>query len=334
MTRVSLADVARVAGVGKATASRALSSAEHSDVKAETREHVRAVARELGYRPSSTARALRTGRHGALSVAAPLADWAWWAPMLQGAAREAQSLDYRLLVHPVESTSAMRTLSGELANLPVDGLIVVTSGVAGDDAELANVTVPVVYIDDVAERPGSVTIRSANRDGGQQAGRHLVARGRRRPLVIVPDPELAYVRERVEGLRDAFAESGLSLPPEAVVTSTESFEQAEQTSVAVQEVLDRGLPFDSVFAVSDYLAASAIRTLRRAGVDVPGDVSVVGFDDERAARLVDPRLTTVRQPLAELGAFAVRQLVTARSGGRLDVGVHELPVELVVRESS
>ncbi len=333
MARVSLADVARAAGVGKATASRALSSGEHLDVKAETREHVRAVARELGYRPSSTAQALRTGRHGALSVAAPLADWAWWAPMLQGAAREAQALSYRLLVHPVESAMSMRTLSAELENLPVDGLVVVTSGAAGDD-ELTSLAVPVVYVDDVTDRPGSVTIRSANRDGGQQAGRHLLARGRSSPVVIVPDPELAYVRERVEGLRDALAGAGVSLPPAAVVTSKESFEDAEQTSVAIQELLDRGARFDSVFAVSDYLAASAIRTLRRAGVDVPGDVSVVGFDDERAARLVDPRLTTVRQPLAELGAFAVRQLVAARSGGRLDPGVHELPVELVVRESS
>lgn len=334
MARVSLADVARVAGVGKATASRSLSSGEHPDVRAETREHVRAVARELGYRPSSAAQALRTGRHGALSVAAPLADWAWWAPMLQGAAREAQALDYRLLIHPVESASAMRTLSAELENLPVDGLVVVTPGAESDDAELGGLTVPVVYVDDVTVRSGSVTIRSANRDGGQQAGRHLVARGRSRPLVIVPDPELAYVRERVEGLRDALAETGLSLPPDAVVTSKESFEDAEETSVVVQEVLDRGVPFDSVFAVSDYLAASAIRTLRRAGVDVPGDVSVVGFDDERAARLVDPRLTTVRQPLAELGAFAVRKLVSACTGGHLEPGVHELPVELVVRESS
>jgi len=340
LSRVSLAEVARVAGVGKATASRALSPRDHPDIAPETRQHVRAVAEQLGYRPSRTAQALRTGRHRILSLVIPLQDWAWWAPMLQGAAEETRRRGYNLLVHPLQPADGIGAVVQELKELAVDGLIMVTPDDSLDDSlhenrwDLKGLNMPVLYIDDTRDRPDDLRVCAANRSGGVLVGRHLLARERKQPLIIEPAGDFLYVRDRRQGFIDAFLEEGIVLTPDRFIVSGETYAQEQALLPALQQRIQEGVQFDAVFATSDYLAISALRSLRQAGIRVPQDVSVVGFDDERAALLVDPRLTTVRQPLHQMGETAVQLLLDAVTAGEARSAVHELDVELVFRESS
>ncbi|SOC52199.1 transcriptional regulator, LacI family [Chromohalobacter canadensis] len=302
MKKVSLADVARAAGVGKATASRALSASPHADVRAETREHVRRVAERLGYRPSRTAQALRTGRHHTLGLVVPLESWAWWAPVLQGATAEANRLGYQLLIHPLNAQLGLAGTLEELSHLSLDGLVIVTpETLEASDMPPASGARPTVLIDDVLAAPPCVAVRSDSRSGGAQVARHLLARGRRRPLVIAPAGEAAFIDERIAGFREGLAEAGVTLDDAAILVSDEAFDQPRPDASRLAQRLLAQAPFDAVFALTDYLAASTLGALRHAGYRVPGDVSVVGFDDERIARVVDPALTTVRQPMDELG---------------------------------
>jgi len=344
---VTLVDVADAAGVSKTTASRALSKVEHPDVSAGTRETVRRVAEELGYRANATARALRSGRVDVLSVVMPvlgLGYVGWWAPALSAARAEAARHGYRLVVHLLDSRSQElgEVLDG-LVDFPTDALILITPLLtAAQESQVQRLKVPVVFLDDTAHHPWAPTVCGDNYGGGYLAGRHLVECGCRRIAAIVrlPEPtygrerlELTYARERLDGFRAALREAGVVVRDDLIVGSEETFMPPPPRSLAIEALLARGETFDGVFAVTDHLAATALRSLRNAGLRVPGDVAVVGYDDERAAYLVEPPLTTIRQPVAEFGRMAVRVALAALNGGT-DPERITLPVELVVRRSS
>lgn len=333
--RPTLADVARSAGVGKATASRALAATRHPDVGEETRARIWAAAEELGYRPSSTARALRTGRFHSLSVVVPYSLVEWLEPTLKGAGEEAARAGYQLMVHPVDPYGeGVGPLLDRLGDIPTDALVMVDPAMTPEQEErLRAVERPVVFFDDQADHPWAANIRAANLDGGYQVTKHLVECGRRRIAVVAPPGGMRFVSDRIAGYRAALAEAGMSASDELVITVDDPCSRPEALSIEMAPLMDAA-PFDAVFAISDYLAAVVLRALRKAKLRVPDDVSVAGFDDERAAILVDPPLTTVRQPTAEMGRLAVRLAVRAAEGEPVQPEVHELPVELVVRESS
>lgn len=334
--RPTLAEVAQAAGVGKATASRALAATDHPDVGAETRERVRAVAAQLGYRPSSTARALRTGRFDTLSVVVPYDLWEWLEATLLAAGEEAERSGFQLLVHPMNTHSVgVAPLLERLADIPTDALVLIDPTTTPEQEErLRGLDIPVVFIDDVSEHPWAPTLAGANRDGGYQATRHLVESGRTRVAALALSGTKRFVQERLAGYRAALAEAGLPVREELVVTVPDICTPSKPFMSPETVARLREAEVDGVFAMADYLAASLVRELRREGVRVPEDMSVVGFDDERSAVLVDPQLTTIRQPTAEMGRQAVRLALSAVRGETVPAELHELPVELVVRDSS
>ncbi|WP_251976310.1 LacI family DNA-binding transcriptional regulator [Salinicola avicenniae] len=335
MKKVSLADVASAAGVGKATASRALSPSPHADVREATRQHVRRIAEQLGYRPSRTAQALRTGRHLTLSLVVPLESWGWWAPVLQGATAEANRLGYQLLIHPLHESLGLAGTLEELSYLALDGLVIVTpEHFEASQTAAVSRGLPTVLIDDVLTEPPFVTVRSDNAGGGALVARHLLARGRRRPLIVAPSGQAAFIDERIAGFRSVLAEAGIACEDEAILISDDDFDQPEPDIERLARRLTSCAPFDCVFALTDYLAAPVLGALRKAGYRVPQDVAVAGFDDERIARLVDPPLTTVHQPTAQLGELAVRLVVEGQTEAPEATRLHTLPVSLVERASS
>lgn len=302
----------------------------------QTRDRVRAVAAELGYRPSRAAQALRTGRHRMLSLVVSLEDWAWWAPLLEGASSEAQRQGYNILVHPLQTATGGGAFARDLKDLSVDGLVLVASkglepdtGSFWDELEL-----PLIYIDDLWERPSHKRICANNSAGGALVGRHLRERQRKQPIILTPEEQYVHNRDRIAGFFEGYHQT----TRESDRFDTPIIFQPEASLLnglpALADEMENGLVFDAVFATSDYLAVEVLRLLRRKGIDVPKEVSVVGFDDERAALLVDPRLTTVHQPLKSMGALAVQQLLAELDKASVPAGVLELDVELIVRESS
>ncbi|MFC0452278.1 LacI family DNA-binding transcriptional regulator [Rhodococcus jostii] len=340
--KVRLSDVSRAAGVGLATVSRALG--DHPDVSEATRERVRGVARELGYRPSVTARALRSGGFHAISAIVPDAGWVWCEPVVRAAFKTASAEGYQLMVHPVAGTpgGAAAIVEG-LANVPTEGVIVIS--VPDQDAvreACDRIALPGVAIDDTSRKVRFPTVSPRNREGARIAVEHLIGQGRRSIALLSVDlgtgstdwGDGLFIDERAAGYRDALDAAGIAHNESLVIDCDDFLDEARPTLPALAAALERGAEIDAIFCIADLLAAPALRTLRAHGLRVPEDVSLIGFDDERAAGLVDPQLTTMRQPYAEMGRLAVELLLRSIRGEELDAQRHEIDTQLVERAST
>lgn len=340
--RVTLADVSRAAEVGVATVSRALG--EHPDVSEATRERVREVAKSLGYRPSATARALRNGDYRALSVIVPDAGWGWWEPVVRAAFRAAATEGYQLMAHPVAGTAGgAASIVEALVNVPTDGVIVIgVPDQEGVRAACDRIALPAVAIDDTSRNVRFPTISAQNRQGARLAVQHLIDQGSRSIGLLRPNMEGEtadwgdglFIDQRTLGYQDALSAAGIPIDSTLVIDCADPFNEHQEHWTGLEAALSSGVKIDGLFCVTDSMAAPALRTLRARGLDVPEDVAIVGFDDERAALLVDPQLTTIRQPYAEMGHFAVELLLRRIQGE--DVGSHryEFDTELIKRCST
>lgn len=330
-----MADLARATGLSVPTVSRALR--DHPDVSEDTRRLVKLKADELGYRASSTARALRTGRHFTISFAVPLDLIGWWEPLLRGASQAATAQGYQVILNPFDRDSdevRPASLSGFLAgalSLPVDGYVLVSPSPAWAMAPAD--TRPVVVIDDVHDHDGVDVWRSDNYEGARSAVEHLVGRGRKRIAALVPEGGLAglVVEDRLRGYRDVMAKARLE---PTVMASSEGYPSRLLTSDAIDQALSSGVEIDGLFVLADFAAPAIYRSLNRAGLGVGRDISIVGFDDDPSSRDLDPPLTTVQQDLAQLGANAVRNLVDLIDGTRHAPQIHLLPTTLIDRNST
>lgn len=313
--RVTLADVSKQAGVGVATVSRALAAEPHRDVSPATRERIRKIADELGYRPSLAARALRTGEYRALSVIVPDFEWGWWEPVVRSAYNAAEENGYHLLVHPVgeRRDGAAGTISA-LGNVPTDGVIVLGFGASLEvQNAAAALRLPVVSVDDTSANPILPTVSGDNRAGGRMATEHLLSQGRQRLAYVGDTWSGNFVDQRIQGFRDAHDAAGIEVDERLILRCENRWDDPPFTFKELDELLAKGLRFDGMFCEYDRMAGPALRSIRKAGLMVPGDVAVVGYDDEESAKLMDPPLTTIRQPYEELGALAVSLAIQAQT---------------------
>ncbi|MEU8522927.1 LacI family DNA-binding transcriptional regulator [Streptomyces sp. NPDC048577] len=322
--RVTIADVARQAGVSKTTVSRVLNSG--AEVEAGTAARVHEVIAGLGYVPSSGAVGLARGSSRVIGMLTPSLTWPWMGEVLQGVADTVERAGYGLLLFTCDrSADSIGRFTAQVSARAFDGLLVVApEGTLVTLSALHRRGLPVVLIDDRGHRPGFPSVAITNRAGGASAARHLRALGRSRPLVIAGRREFGCVRERLEGF-------GEVLRPECVVAG----EFTEDTGrTGVERALAEGRAFDCVFAHNDLIAAGALAALRAAGRTVPDDVAVVGFDDIPMARHTEPPLTTVRQPMRRMGETAAGLLLAALAGEVIPSEPVVLPTELVVRRSA
>jgi LacI family transcriptional regulator len=213
-----------------------------------------------------------------------------------------------------------------------DGLLVIEPvGTLDFLTDLHAGGLPVVLIDDRGHRPQFPSVAPANRDGGASAAKHLFDLGRRRPLIVAGPSGLGCTQERLLGFAEVYDGAGISCGPEYVVDGDFTFEGGRQ---AVHRLLATGIRFDSVFAHNDLSAAGALRAIHQAGLRVPDDVAVVGFDDVPLASYTEPPLTTVHQPMREMGETAARMLVRHFEGQSLADVPTVLPTTLIVRAST
>jgi LacI family transcriptional regulator len=330
--RPTIREVAARAGVSHQTVSRVINGRE--EVAPDTRRRVRAAIRELQYVPSPLARGLMGSRtHSLGMVTADVTDH-FFAEAIAGAELETRRRGYYLIVASVEGEA-----EDELAYLRlmlerrVEGLIVARPQVPLTLEQLppAAERVPLVSIGS-PEVSGFVAVDVDNRSGGFEATSLLLAHGHRAIATITGPSEWPSARERLEGYRSALREAGAY--DERLVEAAPDW-GLESGQEALARLLSRAAGFTAVFAHSDLLALGAIRELRARGLSVPDDMSVVGYDDIPVAGFVDPPLTTVRQPMREVGALAAKLLLDHISGdGPTPVGgrVH-LPTRVVERGS-
>lgn len=336
---VSISDVAKRAGVSPTTVSHTLSGKRV--VSEEVRRRVTDAMRELGYVPSRAAQNLAHGRSRLIALVVPDIANGFFAELARGVEQTAIDASYNVVLCTTGFDHAREVFYLEMIrSRAVDG-IVYAAGAPPTTSQLSALLgdLPLVLVDE--EVPGSAApaIVSDNHEGGRLAARHLFDLGHREAVALVAAGELASSRKRWDGFREVWeAETG-STPAVATGGFT-----AEGGASAVEQVLDRLVdgPATAVFAVNDLMALGAIERMERAGLSVPADVSVVGFDDTPAARYARPKLTTIRQDVAGLGRRACTTLVTALQApsdepqphGQVMPVEQVLPVELVVREST
>jgi DNA-binding LacI/PurR family transcriptional regulator len=327
--------VAREAGVSRATVSRVVNGSPK--VSADVRRSVeRAVAR-LGYVPNPAARSLVTRRSDSIGVViteptSRLFNDPFFPRLLRGVSAELSARQLQLVLLMPETDRDEERLERYLLSGHVDGVILVSlHGADPLPGDLIARGIPVVIGGRPATGLAASYVDVDNRDGARGAVRHLVAAGRQRIATIAGPQDMAAGIDRLEGYRDALVESGLARDPALEVRADFTYDGG---AGAMRRLLDARPDLDAVFAASDLMAAGALSVLRAAGRAVPDDVAVVGYDDSPLAEATDPALTSVRQPIEEMGGELVRLL-----GEAIDRRVRTtrhvlLSTELVPRRSS
>ena len=330
--RATIRDIADLAGVSIATVSRVLN--DRPDVSPETRETVLQVVREHGFSTNRGARGLSSGRTGMIGLTLPLVADAYFGPILSGAAEALYERDLRIVLaatlheHDREVSLVERLMRGT-----TDGAILMLP--EESEAELVSLQqqgFPFVVVDPREPPPeGIPCVAAMHAAGAKQATEHLLGLGHRRIGAIAGSPGWYATEERLAGFRAALAGAGILLDPELVVHSDWRLPWG---TAAAHRLLDLADPPTAIFGFNDNVAIGALHAAHERGLRVPDDLSVVGFDDTNQAVIVTPRLTSVAQPLAELGRMGVSLLVRLLEGQRLDALRIELATRLVVRDST
>ncbi|MER7952195.1 LacI family DNA-binding transcriptional regulator [Streptomyces sp. NPDC096079] len=335
--RPTLEEVAARAGVGRGTVSRVINGSPKVSEQAKAAVE-RAVA-ELGYVPNRAARALAGSRTDAVALVIPETEARLFAEpyfldIIRGVSTELADADKQLLLTLIRSEQERQRFEQYLAAQRVDGVLLVS--VHGDDPlpdQVRALGLPAVLNGRRTEAESVAFVDSDNTGAGRTAVAHLAARGRRTIATVTGPLDMYVARCRLDGYREGLTEAGLT-PDETLVATGDFTEDGGRR--AMRELLDRRPDLDAVFAASDVMAAGARSVLREAGRRVPEDVALVGVDDSAVARHMDPPLTSVRQPIEEMGRTMARLLLQeiAAPSDPDEQPRRMLPTELVVRASS
>jgi DNA-binding LacI/PurR family transcriptional regulator len=343
---VTLLDVARACGFSVSTVSIVLSEAPLSQNVAEkTRRQIRAMARQLGYHPDAFARSLRRQRSQTVGVLAYDLSDPYCIPVVRGIQVGLQPASYLPLLMDAQTQRGLfDSYLQMILERRAEGVIVIASWVFDETNLLSDIqknNVPIVIVSrDLTER-GVSSVLVDNEAGGALAMRHLHELGHRRIAVIRGPEELFDSAPRWAGVQSTAAAAGIKFDPRLVfqlpnlVDPTSGFKGGLEFA---KRMLSTGRPFTAVLAFDDLTALGVVRGLLGAGLRVPEDCSVLGFDDVLPAAVATPGITTIRQPLGEMGLLAaewVVEAIKAREQRRESKPhLHRAPPELVVRMSS
>jgi DNA-binding LacI/PurR family transcriptional regulator len=326
----TIRDVAARAGVSHQTVSRVINDSPL--VTEATRGRVLEAIRELGFVPSPMARGLISNQTRSLGIVAEDISDHFFACAAAGAEGEARRRGYYLIIGSVEPSDDEAGYLRLMVERRVEGLILARPSVPHAPADLvATRGVPLVALG-LSGLQGVPVVDVDNRQGGYDATRHLIEHGHRRIATIVGPHGGPAATARLQGYRQALRDAGIADDPE-LLEYTAGWGLDDGRAAAVR-LLERGVTFTAMFAQSDLIALGAIRQLRIADRRVPADVSVVGYDDLPIADYVEPALTTVHQPMREVGALAAGLVLDQIAGVAAPAPeTHLLPAVLVARQS-
>ncbi|HXR66864.1 MAG TPA: LacI family DNA-binding transcriptional regulator [Ktedonobacteraceae bacterium] len=327
----TIAEIAARAGVSIPTVSRVLNN--RPDVAPETRERVELIIKESGFVHSRLVNALRRGGSGIIDIVVPGLDTLYSVEIVRGVEEVVERTGLRLALSTTnnalqrEQQWLEKILEGD-----TDGVILVLSRSQSKNLEeLQRRQIPFVVVDHRGELGGDIpSVSATNWSGGRAATEYLLSLGHRRIAVIGGGATLRCSIDRIAGYRAALEEAGIPIRPEYICPG-EFMPQTgyEQTSA----LLELAEPPTAIFGGSDLQVMGVYSALRAHGIAVPNAISVVGFDDVPIAALVTPALTTVRQPLVEMGRVATTTLLHLIAQEPLDSIRVELATTLIVRES-
>ena len=325
-------DVARLAGVSTATVSRALNGT--GQIAAATQRAIDDAVEQLGYQPNTAARSLVTRSSQTIAVLLPEITNPFYAALVSGVQERALEAGHTLLLCTTESDpdredDYLRLLHAkQVDGVLVDGLVLPPARIA----RFVRDGLPIVCLDRDVDSTRVPLVQVDNRRGARLATEHLLSLGHRRVAHVSGAPGLGISEERIAGYTDVHNAFGYAVDPELMAvggfTEVGGYEATQELLANVRH------PFTALFAANDLSALGALSALAESGLHVPGDISVVGFDDLRLSRFTTPPLTTVHQPAAEIARRATELLLELAAGRPVEQMRTLLKPELVVRQST
>lgn len=336
MSDIGIKELARIAGVSTASVSRALSNPGR--VSASMREKVQAAAKEMGYRPNKLGASLRTSKTGNIIVIIPDISDTFNSGVIRSLERTAAERGYSVLFGDTQGLRERELVYGDMVrSKQADGIIFFSHRLPFDDKDLQSssfVLPPLVnsceYLhSDYTEQVPWVSID--NVAAGRDATEHLLSLGHRDIAVITGNIEAPSARQRLQGHREALTSAGLTYREELIHHGEYTLEAGQRCT---KDILSAKRRPSAIFCMCDESALGCLSTLKEYGFALPDDMSVVGFDDIRFAKYFTPALTTIAQPVEEIGRRCVEVLLDLIDGKTIDTFNVILPHRLVVRDST
>jgi LacI family transcriptional regulator len=323
-------DVAREAGVSDATVSRVFNS--KNNVRESTRERVLSAAKKLGYIANLHARVLAGGKSNIIGLLVPGIDNAYMAAIVRGIDIELSRADYEMILYTtrrrgLDEASYLRYIANSLSA----GLLLVVPLLSPTYfATLSDLRYPYVLIDEFDETGQSFSVDASNWQGAYDATTYLIELGHRRIAFIKGIPMLHSSVARLDGYLSALQDHGIT-PQDALIVEGDFIQQSgyEQT----KRLLSLDNVPTAILAANDIMALGTMDAIREYGFDIPKDISVVGFDDIPQASTTHPKLTTVRQPLEEMGRVGAKLLLEQLENPESPPRRVTLATELIIRNS-
>jgi len=326
---ITIQDVAKAAGVSVSTVSRVLN--DKDDVAPETYEKVQGVIEELGYTSSLAARSMRSHNTNVIGLIMPDVEFPFAIEVMKGVNRAISELGYDLIVYTGGDTRKESTAERErryislLNGSVTDGAIVVTPATT-----TFSTASPVVVIDPNNESPDCLVVIATNHAGALAAMDYLIGLGHRRIGFIGGRPELQSAVRRLQGYKDSLHQADISIDPELIQAGDYT---TDTGFVCAQRLLDLSHPPTAIFAANDQSAIGVIKAIHRAGLRVPDDISVIGFDNIPEVAYTHPTLTTIDQSIDKMGYVATEMLIRLIRGESLHNHLYKMPTQLIVRDS-
>ncbi|MBC7812399.1 MAG: LacI family DNA-binding transcriptional regulator [Burkholderiales bacterium] len=323
-------DVAHRAGVSTSTVSHVINDTRF--VSDETRTRVLQAINELSYQPNRVARSLRARRTHTLGVLLPNSANPFFADMLLGVEAVAYDHGYSVIFgNAIEDPQRELSYLEVLLATQVDGILLISTGIFNEALKTVSARdVPVVLVDRSTEQLGVDSVLTDNAYGGALATQHLLSLGHRRIGCITGPPELIPMAFRIDGYRRAMAEAGVEVDETLIVNGDFQHESGYN---GCRKLLSHPEPPTAIFVFNDLMAVGALCALHEAGLRVPEDVSVIGYDNVPLASYTVPRLTTIGQPSQMMGRMATEMLVSRVKNPDLPPRHQLLDVTLIERAS-
>ncbi len=327
---VTLAEIAQVANVSVSTVSRALSDKNYP-LKEENRQRIRKLADEMGYKPNLVARSLQSNRSHLVGVIVDRMQSPFAAPTVQGIQDGLRSAGYSIsIIYSNRDQALAIEAINSFYSHQVDGIVILNSWLhTFNDPILALQDRPFVFVNRVFGKCAQNCVGPGDRYGAQLATQHLVHLGHRRIAYINGMDEWQEAQDRLTGYRDVLLEHGLPVDGGLIQQGDWGVDSGYQAAKALFSLHEAPT---AIFAANDVMAMGVIYAAQEAGIKIPADIALVGYDDRDFASWIRPALTTVRMPSYEMGQAAARLLLEQLSGEALEDAT-QVPGELIIRES-
>jgi len=332
---VTIYDLARKLNISPATVSRGLK--DHPAISKKTKKRIFDLAREMGYRSNNFARNLRKQTTNTIGVIVPRLNSYFMSTVIAGMEKVANEEGYNLIISQSSESAPKEMASARtMFNNRVDGLLV---SLAYDTDDISHFDVfvkkniPLIFFDRVTDNRNSVNVLIDNRKAAYEATRHLIDQGCKRIVHITATPKRNVYVDRLQGYKQALAESNIKFREDYVIISNLSQEAGAQAAETIRQM--KPLP-DAVFVANDNCAVGCMLALKQSGIAIPKDIAFIGFNNDPVSTVVEPNLTTINYPGYEMGEIAARNLINHLNGVSNITATNTILLrsELIIRESS